>query len=158
MPPPESGPALPWYRHPHVWLLVAFPAVSVLGGIAMLIVALRTDDGLVTDDYYRQGMEINRSLARDRHAEAAGLDATVDLDSTPGRVRVTLRADAGFRPPPRLRVSFLHPTRSGYDRTVELGAITPLTYEGPAPELHAARWHALLEAGDWRLFETIDRR
>lgn len=155
---PDAQPALPWYRHFHVWLLIAFPAVSVVVGLAMLLVAIRSDDGLVADDYYRQGMEINRSLERDRTAQAAGLTAKLDPDSKPGVIRVTLDAHAGFPIPARLRVSFLHPTRAGKDRVIELPAVDPMSYEGSLPELDRARWYVLLEADDWRLVETLDRR
>jgi len=155
---PDTESAPPWYRHLHVWLLIAFPAISVFGGIAMLVLAIRTDDGLVADDYYRQGMEINQSLGRDRAALAAGLGAKLDLDVGAGRIRVTLRAHPDFGPPARLRLTFMHPTRSGMDHVVDLSAVDALRYEGTLPDLERARWYALIEADDWRLIETIDRR
>ena len=58
----------------------------------MLVLANVTWDGLVADDYYRQGMEINRSLARDTEAARLG----------PGGCRRLPRAGGGggaaFRP------------------------------------------------------------
>jgi hypothetical protein len=158
--PDSSGArgALPWYRHFHVWLLIAFPALSVAGGIATLWLAFRTDDGLVADDYYRQGMEINLRMERDRHAVAAGLDADLEFERASGRIRVALRARQGFPQPEVLRLSFMHPTRAGLDRTVRLDAAGPMFYEGALPELEPARWYAVIEADDWRLVKVIDRR
>jgi hypothetical protein len=150
--------ALPWYRHFHVWLLIAFPALSVAGGIATLWLAFRTDDGLVADDYYRQGMEINLRMERDRNAQAAGLEADVVVEPDAGRIRVLLNAAPGFEAPPRLSLSFMHPTRAGLDRTVTLDAAGPMVYEGALPVLGAARWYALVEADDWRLVKIVDRR
>jgi hypothetical protein len=158
MPVAEAKSSLPWYRHFHVWLVIAFPALSVAGGVAMLLVAANTNDGLVVDDYYRQGLEINRRMERDQNAVSAGLGAGIEFDAAAGRLRVQLRANAGFPAPARLRMSFMHPTRAGRDRTVDLGAVAPMVYEGPLPELEGAKWYALIEADDWRLLESVDRR
>ena len=146
----------PWYRHAYVWLLIAFPAASVAGGLAMLFMAVQTNDGLVADDYYRQGMEINRRMERDLKAQAAGLGA--DIRFLSGRVRVALKARGEFSPPRRLQLSFMHPTRSGLDRTITLDETAPMIYEGSLPQLEAARWYALIEANDWRLLDSIDLR
>ena len=43
-------PAVPWYRQLWPWLLLAPPAASIVGGVAILFVAIATDDGLVTRD------------------------------------------------------------------------------------------------------------
>jgi hypothetical protein len=155
---PGARGALPWYRHFHVWLLIAFPALSVAGGIATLWLAFRTDDGLVADDYYRQGMEINLRMARDRNAQAAGLEANLVLEPGAGRIRVLLNAAPGFRMPPQLSLSFMHPTRAGLDHAVSLDAAGPMFYEGALPDLEPARWYAVIEADDWRLVKIVDRR
>jgi hypothetical protein len=52
-----------WWRHGYVWMLVAFPAAAVVGGTAMLVVATRLPDPVVAADYYRRGIEINKTLA-----------------------------------------------------------------------------------------------
>lgn len=61
--PANSGP---WWRHGHVWLLIAGPAVVVVAGIATILIALRHPDPVLAEDYYRRGIEINRTLARDK--------------------------------------------------------------------------------------------
>jgi uncharacterized protein len=52
-----------WWRYPLVWLVIAGPAVVVLACLATLWLALLRPDPLVAEDYYRQGIEINRTLA-----------------------------------------------------------------------------------------------
>ncbi len=59
---PDTG-SQPWWTHGHVWLIIAGPAIVVVAGIATLVLALRTPDPLVAEDYYRQGIEINKTLA-----------------------------------------------------------------------------------------------
>jgi uncharacterized protein len=55
-----------WWKHGHVWLLILAPAAAVIGGIATVVIAASGADPLVTPDYYRKGIEINRQLARER--------------------------------------------------------------------------------------------
>ena len=57
---------VPWWRHGHVWLLIAGPAVVVAAGVATVLIALRHPDPVLAEDYYRRGIEINRTLARDK--------------------------------------------------------------------------------------------
>lgn len=57
----------PWWRHGHVWLLIAGPAVVVVAGLVTAWIAASSPDPVVAADYYRRGMEINKTLA-DRKA------------------------------------------------------------------------------------------
>ncbi|WP_395057072.1 FixH family protein [Polaromonas sp.] len=56
----------PWWRYPLVWMVIAGPAAVVVAGFATLWLAIRTPDPVVAGDYYRRGIEINQTLARDR--------------------------------------------------------------------------------------------
>jgi uncharacterized protein len=58
----------PWWRYPLVWMVIAGPAVVIVAGIATVWIALRTPDPVVAEDYYRRGMQINRTLADQRKA------------------------------------------------------------------------------------------
>ena len=46
-----------------------------------LATAIRTDDGLVTDDYYKKGKAINMELRRDKQAFNMGLSAQLMVGS-----------------------------------------------------------------------------
>lgn len=59
----DSGP---WWRYPLVWMVIAGPAAVVVAGFATLWLAIRTPDPVVAGDYYRRGLEINQTLARDK--------------------------------------------------------------------------------------------
>ncbi|MBA2674965.1 FixH family protein [Ramlibacter sp.] len=56
----------PWWKHGHVWLVIAGPAVVVVASCVTAWIAASGQDTLVAEDYYRRGMEINRQLARER--------------------------------------------------------------------------------------------
>jgi hypothetical protein len=56
----------PWWKHGHVWLLISGPAAVVVAGLLTAWIAVASPDPLVAEDYYRQGLEINKQLARER--------------------------------------------------------------------------------------------
>ena len=140
----------PWYRSKWPWLLMAAPAFAVVGGAAMLMLALASNDGLVADDYYKRGLAINQTLSRDRAAEAGHYRARVMFNPAFDRVRVIVSGDAVAA---ALTLRLVHPTRIGQDRVVALTAQPGGVYEGAFEPVAAERWGVSLEdaAGAWRL-------
>ena len=78
----------PWYREPWQWIIMAPPAAAVVAGMVMLWLAITSYDGLVTDDYYKQGLAINKTLRRDDRASELSYRARVQLSEDSSRVRV----------------------------------------------------------------------
>lgn len=152
---PRAAAGAPWYRVGMVWLLIAFPLASVVGGFAMLALALGSDDGLVVDDYYRRGQEINRELARDRAAAARGVQALVRLDGAREEATLRLHLPQGA-PPPRLEVQFLHATRAGLDRVLVLDPGADGAYRAQALRLAPGRYYLQLATPEWRLLGTVE--
>lgn len=58
----QKNTSAPWWKFGHVWLVIAGPATVVVAGFFTLFLAIRTPDPVVADDYYRQGIEINKTL------------------------------------------------------------------------------------------------
>ena len=146
----EGGRA--WYREPWPWILIAIPAVSVILGIAMVVLAVRTDDGLVTGDYYRQGLAINKVLERDAKAQALGLRASIGFDASRTLIRAVITGKV--ERDRVVRISFAHPTRAGFDRKTMLVPDGTGTWEGRIEPLVATeKWHVTLEEPQegWRL-------
>lgn len=90
---PSTPEAKPWWHYGHVWLVIAGPAIVVVAGFITLAIALRVPDPLVAEDYYRRGLEINKTLAeREGQAMAPALQgrnhaATPSAPATPGAAR-----------------------------------------------------------------------
>jgi hypothetical protein len=57
-----SSVSLPWWKFGYVWLVISGPAVVVVAGFVTLYLAITRPDPLVAQDYYRQGIEINKAL------------------------------------------------------------------------------------------------
>ncbi len=147
-----DGRECPWYRQPLVWMLIAIPGSAVLFGIAMLVIAVASYDGLVVDDYYKRGLEINRDLARDRAAARLGMSAGVIFDVRTSHVRVELSSGSSdMQLPSRLSLRLVHPTRAGLDRVVELRSLGQGHYSGQVGRLEAGHWHLHLETESWRI-------
>jgi hypothetical protein len=114
----ESAIAKPWHREPWPWILMAGPAIVVVAGFVTLWLAVKSDDGLVADDYYRRGLAINKTISRSQAARDLGLSADVKLDTAAGRVTVTMHGGAVL--PDTLYLQLVHPTRALGDQRLEL--------------------------------------
>ena len=138
---------MPWYREPWPWLLMSGPlAVLVAGGFTSWI-AFSSVDGLVAEDYYKQGLAVNRVLAKEEEARHLGLSAEVRIAE--GKIAVQL---AGQHPP-ALFVRLAHATRSGHDVRLRLAPAAGGGYEAELPPLAAGRWQVVIEdpLGSWRI-------
>ncbi len=48
--PPEVTDTSPWYKQFWPWFIFSIPAISVVAGISLLIIALKNPDYLVVDE------------------------------------------------------------------------------------------------------------
>lgn len=143
-----------WYQHRSPWLLMLGPAIVVVAGLTTAWLAIDTDDGLVVEDYYKEGKAINRVLKREQAALALGLAATVRFEAAGHLLRVSLNArEAGAALPATIEVLFSHPTRAGEDRSVRLQRAPDGDYVATATPPGEAVWHVLVQDpdGEWRL-------
>jgi len=143
---------IPWYREPWPWILMAGPLAVVLAGIVTVWLAVATEDGVVADDYYKRGLAINQTIAREEAAAAAGYRARVIANPSGDRLRVYLSAAQGTAQPAAVRLRLVHPTRKGLDQSLELAAAGGY-FEGAIQPLRPGRWQLILEDREatWRL-------
>jgi hypothetical protein len=148
-----NSPVKAWYREPWPWLLMLGPLVVVIAGLATAYLAVVSDDGLVVDDYYKEGLEINQRTARDQRAADLGIAAELVLGGGGDRVRVLLQANEGVRMPDSLTLRIAHPTRPALDQTLSLRSEGGRVYGSLLQPLQGERWHVILEEGrqEWRL-------
>ncbi|MDR1889907.1 MAG: FixH family protein [Zoogloeaceae bacterium] len=141
----------PWYKEPWPWAVIGGLSIVVIAGIVTLILALSSFDGMVEDDYYKQGLAVNQQLQRDQVATEKKVSAQVMLSGR--EVRVFLTAADAASLPAQLQLHFNHPTRDGLDQDVVLENAGQGFYSGSlTAEIHG-RWHVYLEDQDktWRL-------
>ncbi|MFN2329676.1 MAG: FixH family protein [Chromatocurvus sp.] len=145
----------PWYRQFWPWFLIVLPGTVVVAAIATMIIAVRGSDDLVADEYYKDGLAINRQLERDERARERGYSARLAIDT--GSVTVLTEALPAMA---ELRLRLSHPMEADRDITIDLRRSGAESYTASLPVPVADNWHWLLDAGedsDWRITGTTGR-
>lgn len=147
----ESMAEDPWYRQPWPWILIALPASAVVAGMITLYLAVRSDDGVVADDYYTRGLAINQVLDRQDRARQLGLSA--ELEQNGQRFVLTLQSGRELALPARIRLALVNPVRAGLDQSVLLER-QGRQYVGTFEPVRNGRWKITLEDEGkiWQLF------
>lgn len=142
----------PWYREPAPWLLMAGPAAVIVAGAVTVWLAISRPDNLVSDDYYKRGLLVERRLERDAAATRMGLAATLSWDAASGTLKVAMQARPESRQLPKLLLR--HAAQAKLDRRVALAEAGDASYQGVLRDLPAGRWDVILETEAWRLEGT----
>ena len=58
---PEPN-ARPWWKEPYVWLVISGPLSAVIACVITAIYILQGPDALVSEDYYREGIELGEQV------------------------------------------------------------------------------------------------
>ena len=136
----------PWYRHIWPWLLISGPAAVLVAGAVTTWIAFASADGLVAEDYYKQGLAINKVLAREEAATRLGI--TVDVELRDEALRVRLHGQSAEA----LFVHLAHATRADRDQRLRLARAADGLYEANLEPLAPGRWHIIVEdpQATWR--------
>lgn len=78
----------PWYKVPFVWLVIAIPFSSVIGGIYLVNIATSDPNDVIKDNYYKEGLAINQRFAEDEQAKKLDLEATVSVQNDQIKVKL----------------------------------------------------------------------
>ena len=60
----------PWWKFGYMWMVLGGPAVVVVASFITLWLAIANPDPVVSEDYYQQGININRALEAQERAAA----------------------------------------------------------------------------------------
>lgn len=140
----------PWTREPLVWMLIGIPASAIIMGVVIITFAIQSWSGLVVDDYYTKGKQINRVLARDRFAYELGLAATFAIDAS-GKVKIHFDDAVSVIPGERIELKLVHSTRPGLDQAISFDNRQLRRLIGEIALQGSGRWNVFLQTADWRL-------
>lgn len=110
----------PWHSYPLVWMMISIPFSAVIMGVIMIWLAIDTDDGLVADDYYKQGLAINDVIVLDKKASELALSAVIQFDSDSKVINVQFDKGMLGDYPASLQLNFQHATRADSDISITL--------------------------------------
>lgn len=145
----EDTPPEAWYRQFWPWFLIILPGTVVVASIATMIVAFRGSDDLVVDEYYKDGLAINRQLEREELARSRGYGADIRLSED----RVVVQTQ-NIPAVAQLHLRLSHPMEADRDISMVLLRSGQETYEASLPVAIGNNWHWLLDGGDespWRI-------
>ena len=155
---PSAAESQPWFKQFWPWFIFGLPAIVVVAGILTVFIAVHHADSLVADDYYKQGLGINRVLAEDELANTLQLSAALNVDLLVGEIAVSVAGQTG-KLPAELTLKWIHPTSIEQDFSVTLRRNGGVYYRGQLPGALSGRWYLQLH-GDkpepWRLRSEIN--
>ena len=149
-----GGDTEPWYRQFWPWFVFLLPATAVVAALTTVYIANRGADDLVVDDYYKDGLAINRQLEKKQRGQQLGISAELDFTGDKVTVQIAGPVDAGA-----LSLLLSHPLEADRDFPVTLGRIAPGIYQGTLSSEVAPRWHWTLElpqADGWRIDGSVE--
>ncbi len=158
---PQRTDTKPWYNHFFPWMVIFFPMLAVVAGIATVIIAVKTDDGLVEEEYYKQGLLINFSKEMDNRALELGLSGYARVDTKAGKIYFLLENASVDADLSTLTITLKHATQAEMDQTILLEPLNDKEFTGALQGLAAGKWNVSVVASDiWRLtgkFKYPDR-
>ena len=101
---------LPWYRQFWPWFIISIPALTIVAAMITITIAVKTDDGLVVDDYYKEGLAINEDKQLVKNAAALEISAELSLDEN-GMIRAQLPENVASLP--FLMLTLIHRCQQG---------------------------------------------
>ena len=144
--------AEPWYRQFWPWFVIGLPAIVVVASLVTVGIAFKHADDLVADDYYKEGLAINRHLESQDMASTLGLSGEVELqDDT---IIVTMQGDLAD---PNLTLTLAHPMESSEDRILHLQRIETGLYAAPLSTPISGSWHWSITPSSGKLWRLDGR-
>lgn len=146
-----------WYQEPWMLLVLGGPAIVVIAAIVTFYIAWQGSDNVLTKDYYKQGVNIDKSIHSDAKASEYKMLADIKVDSS-GTIQLQLAAETGL-PATIQMVLSSHAPGSEYEAIQKItltqvksglyqGSVkTPSLSDSATPKL----WHVKVEGPDWRL-------
>ncbi|MCB1801318.1 MAG: FixH family protein [Gammaproteobacteria bacterium] len=124
----------------------------MIASIITINIAFDTADGLVTDDYYKEGLGIHKNADSSATAQRLGIAGALDYDADTGAVTIRfdkpLPADSG-----PLTLSLSHPTLPDQDQTTRLTPLDASAQTGRIEPLGPANWKVMIHPDEksWRI-------
>lgn len=147
-------PVTRWYEEPWAWFVIAIPLGTIVICSVLITIATTTSDGLVADDYYKRGLEINKVLDREARAAELGLALSVGR-LVEGRCEFELHWNQGDDAlPATVPVHLSHATRDA-DQQLLAEHLGNGHYRARPAALAAGPWYVDVGTPDWRVVTRV---
>ena len=139
-----------WYRNPWVWLIIALPIVSLLRGVATVIITNKNQPDMVVDDYYKKGKAINQELTLYDNAAELG----ISLQGKVNEHRIEIKSPTKFN---ALKVKMIHSTLAAQDFDLVLTPNAIGSLSSSIDTIMLGKWEIVIMPmdGSWKIRKTI---
>ena len=149
-----------WYKEPWLLLVVGGPTIVVCASLFTGLLAYRGSDKVVAEDYYKQGLMINKDIQRDARARDMQLAAVLSFNEKGQKILVSLTGRGQL--PDTIQMSIANAAVDGSSvneiiHRLPLHQIAPGQYEGDTKLMSQISsssvklFHIKMETTDWRL-------
>ncbi|MFZ6658242.1 FixH family protein [Undibacterium sp. TJN19] len=149
-----------WYKEPWLLLVAGGPLFVVCASLYTGYIALHGADKVVAEDYYRQGLMINKDIQRDARAKELQLSAVIVIDTLNNKLKMQISSKTSL--PDTVQLSLANAAAGGNTvneviHRLSMKQVSMGNYEGDMkllPNLSANSvklFHLKLEGSDWRL-------
>ncbi|MBC3930084.1 FixH family protein [Undibacterium curvum] len=157
---PQKRQSDKWHKEPWLLLVVGGPLIVVAASIFTGYVAFSGADKVVAEDYYKQGLMINKDIQRDAKARELHLSANLSLHAAQSLIRVEVTGAGEL--PEQIQMSLANASPNAAKVTeivhrIPLIRVAPGVYEGELKQTSnisdssVKLFHIKLETTDWRL-------
>lgn len=153
----DQNTATVWYKQFWPWFLIALPGSVVIASIATIIIASHNPDSIVTDDYYKAGLAINRDLSREQMAVSLDIRCTLQIDRDKNVVHAIMDTTE-TKSPQALHLKLIHPTLPDKDQFITLNkSTTPGIYTANTRPIGDGEWNVIIDSTSlaWRLQRRV---
>lgn len=138
MPNSQNEPVTRFYQEPVVWLMMTILTVTFCMGVVILTAAIRSGDGVVVDNFYKDGRSHYMRLEEDQAALDMGLNAIARLEQDQLLLQLAGELDDY---PEQLMFKFISRTNHRFDYFMVLERQEGNIYSGKmTQELSHPRW------------------
>ncbi len=146
----------PWYKQFWLWFILTPLFIVFAVGFSMLYLAIVTDDGVVVDNFYKDGKGIIVRHEEDQFARDHKLQATINWEAN----TLSLNLIGQLTPlPETLELLIVYPTAKAYDVTVILAHRGLGEYQGaltePVEGLRELQLQPINAQQSWRLHAKL---
>jgi uncharacterized protein len=133
---------LPWYRQFWFWFVFGPLIFIIVLCMFTVSIAYHFSDDVVTDNYYKDGVMINKVLQQDQRAAALGLVAVVKFDKLTGEILISI--DGVKNLPKQLLLFMDNPVKKDKDQQFLLQEVSVGLYRSDLPNPPQFSWYLTL--------------
>lgn len=153
----EANPP-PWYKQFWPWFIMSIPAGTIVAAMFTINIAIESDDGLVSEDYYKEGLGIHRNAAALTKARELGIEADIRFDLQNKTVKAEVVSTKNQAYGNVLELAMRFPTKADRDSLVTLTPAGPGVFTADLPGVTPHAWNVHISSSDggWQLHGRAD--